>query len=72
VELIDMSGIFYNPDEHRLHRVAGAPRPGWRLVTHDLGAGVNRCRRIMNEWRIPPGDLVLVDWPDETEGRLTA
>lgn len=59
-----MSGIFYNPQANRLHHVTGAPRPGWRLVTHDLCAGANLCRRIMKEW-LPAGQLMLVDWDDD-------
>jgi len=63
-----MSGIFYNPKANRLHHVMGDPHPGWRLVTHDLSAGVNRCRRIMKEW-LPVGQLMLVDW-DEGDSEL--
>lgn len=61
-----MSGIFYNPDEARLHRVVGAPMPGWRFVTHDLSAGINRCRRIMREW-LPSAELLQVQWGEDAE-----
>ncbi len=56
-----MSGIFYDPHRRRLHRVDGTPQPGWRLVTHDVAAGPNQCRRIMREW-LPAEELLNLDW----------
>ena len=56
-----MSGIFYNPSRKELHRIYDHPGTGWLLVTHDLSASSNRCRRIMREW-LSSSDLAAIDW----------
>lgn len=56
-----MAGIFYDPHARKLHVVAGAPRPGWSLVTHDCAAGLYHCRRILREW-LPPEEAIAADW----------
>jgi hypothetical protein len=56
-----MSGIFYDPRRRSLHRVHEAPETGWILVTHDVDASPNRCRRIMREW-LPFDELFQIDW----------
>lgn len=56
-----MSGIFYDPGNHRLCLVEGKPDPAWTLVTHNVHAGIHHCRRIMREW-IAPDELWLIDW----------
>lgn len=56
-----MSGIFYDPGARRLRAVRGAPEPGWTLVTHNLDAGVHRCRRILCEW-LPGDEVRAIDW----------
>ena len=56
-----MSGIFYDPNTRRLHKVKGAPDPSWALVTHNLDAGVHQCRRILREF-VPLEELRSMDW----------
>lgn len=56
-----MSGIFYDPEQRRVHIVRDAPEPKWQLVTHDTQAGAHQCRRILREW-VGESDLVQVDW----------
>jgi hypothetical protein len=56
-----MSGIFYDPVGHRIHRVEGRPPASWAFVTHNPSAGANQCRRIMREW-VAIEELFLVDW----------
>ena len=56
-----MAGIFYDEHCRRVALVQGAPEPGWTLVTHNLHASVNQCRRIMREW-LAPEVLASVDW----------
>ena len=56
-----MSGIFYDPRSRRLRAVRGAPEPGWTLVTHNLNAGVYRCRRILGEC-LPGEEIRSIDW----------
>ncbi|MBE7518747.1 MAG: hypothetical protein HS107_05825 [Thermoflexaceae bacterium] len=56
-----MSGIFYDPGARCLRRVYGTPEPGWTFVTHNLGASVHHCRRIMREW-VPTEEIFAIDW----------
>lgn len=62
-----MPGIFYDPTRRTLHRVDERPEDGWLLVTHDVAASSNRCRRIMREW-LPSADLFAIDWRIYTAG----
>jgi hypothetical protein len=65
----EMSGIFYDPGRKQLHRVSGAPGAGWLLVTHDLDASANRCRRIMREW-VTRDELLSIDWHIAAHGQV--
>lgn len=56
-----MKGIYYDRSRRMVHRVTGRAEPGWTLVTHDLGASVHHCRRILGEW-LPPEELRAIDW----------
>lgn len=56
-----MAGIFYDARFRRVALVEGPPEPGLTLVTHNLHASVNQCRRIMREW-LAPDVLASVDW----------
>lgn len=56
-----MKGIYYDRLRHTVHRVFGRAEPGWMLVTHDLGASVHHCRRILGEW-LSPEELRAIDW----------
>jgi len=56
-----MSGIFYDPSARCLRAMdADAPRD-WPLVTHNLDASINLCRRILREW-LSPEEVSHVDW----------
>ncbi|MDZ7729471.1 MAG: hypothetical protein U5Q44_15455 [Dehalococcoidia bacterium] len=66
-----MTGIFYDPYYRRLRAVHGEPVPGWRLVTHNLGATSHQCRRIMREW-LDHDELLYVDWHIDHEHRRSA
>jgi hypothetical protein len=59
-----MSGIFYDPKEHRLRAVRGTPQPDWAFVTHNLHAGTHQVRRILREW-LPSEELAAIDWSVE-------
>ncbi|MCS7294846.1 MAG: hypothetical protein NZ761_05570 [Dehalococcoidia bacterium] len=59
--VIGMKGIYYDRSRRMVHRVVGQAEPGWTLVTHDLGASVHHCRRILGEW-LPPDELRSIDW----------
>ena len=56
-----MTGIFYDPGHRCLRHVDGRAQPGWTLITHDLSASANHCRRIMSEW-LSREELAAVDW----------
>lgn len=64
-----MTGIFYDPRRRCLRRVEGQPQPGWTLVTHDLGASANHCRRIMSEW-LSREELAAIDWAGARPGTM--
>jgi hypothetical protein len=56
-----MSGIFYDPSARCLRAVETAAPHDWTLVTHDLGASINLCRRILREW-LSPKEVSRIDW----------
>jgi hypothetical protein len=64
-----MTGIFYDPRRRCLRRVEGQPPPGWTLVTHDLGASANHCRRKMSEW-LSREELAAIDWTPARPGTM--
>ncbi len=56
-----MSGIFYDPSARCLRAVESAAPHDWTLVTHNLDASINHCRRILREW-LTFEELSQVDW----------
>ncbi len=56
-----MSGIFYDPSARCLRTVESAAPHDWTLVTHNLDASINHCRRILREW-LTFEELSQVDW----------
>ena len=56
-----MKGIFYDRAALRLYVVEGAPHPDWTLISHNLEATPNQCRRVLREL-LTVEDLARVDW----------
>lgn len=56
-----MSGIFYDPSACCLRAVQTAAPHDWTLVTHNLDASINLCRRILREW-LTQEEISRLDW----------
>jgi len=56
-----MKGIFYDRATRRLYSVNGMPDPDWTLISHNLEATFNQCRRVLREL-LTMEELANVDW----------
>ncbi|MFN0147538.1 MAG: hypothetical protein ACKVT1_13575 [Dehalococcoidia bacterium] len=63
-----MRGIFYDRTALCLHLVEGVPHPDWTLISHNLDATPNQCRRVLREL-LTIEDLARVNWSGVNQRR---
>jgi hypothetical protein len=56
-----VKGIYLERAAYRLHVVEGTPPAEWTLISHNLEATPNQCRRVLREV-LTLQELAAVDW----------